>query len=61
MTDKKPYTGKPRGFAVMDPEKRRAAASKGGKNSPSNFKNRPPEERRASGMKGGLGRNRNEV
>jgi len=32
---KKPYTGKPRGFAVMDPEKRREIASKGGSSVPS--------------------------
>lgn len=44
---------KPRGFAAMSEEKRRAIASKGGKNSPGNFKNN--KSRAAElGRKGGL-------
>lgn len=31
---KKPYTGKPRGFAAMDPERRREIAAKGGSSVP---------------------------
>lgn len=56
MTDMKPATGRPRGFAAMSLEKRRAIASKGGASVAPEQRtfSRDAELARAAGQKGGL-------
>ncbi|MEJ6790182.1 stress-induced protein [Brevundimonas sp. BR2-1] len=56
MTETKPTTGRPRGFAAMSLEQRRAIASKGGASVAPEQRtfSRDSDLARAAGQKGGL-------
>ena len=56
MTDMKPTTGRPRGFAAMSLEQRRAIASKGGSSVAPEQRtfSRDSDLARTAGQKGGL-------
>ena len=58
MTETKPTTGRPRGFAAMSLEQRRAIASKGGASVTPEQRtfSRDAELARAAGQKGGRNR-----